>query len=253
MLIAGNWKMNGLSSALDEVDALIRALRAHPAGPDVLICPPATLLERVVARAGGAVGVGGQDCYLQSSGAYTGDVSAEMLRDAGASWVIVGHSERRQYHGETDTVVAAKAKAAWRAGLSVIICIGETEAERNAGREEEVVDRQLASSVPDGATAANTAIAYEPVWAIGTGRTPTNEDIARIREPAQRQGDSGGAGSRRRAGRRREPESGGFPRHHRGIAGLTKLSHLSLTPPVATFRQKAGVAWRGSSTRLPKL
>ena len=198
MLIAGNWKMNGLSSALDEVDALIRALKAHPAGPDVLICPPATLLARVVARTGGAVGVGGQDCYLQSSGAYTGDVSAEMLRDAGASWVIVGHSERRQYHGETDALVAAKAKAAWRAGLCVIICIGETEAERNAGREEEVVDRQLATSVPDGATAATTAIAYEPVWAIGTGRTPTNEEIARMhahlrRELVKRFGESGSA------------------------------------------------------------
>jgi len=180
MLIAGNWKMNGLSSALDEVDALIRALKARPAGPDVLVCPPATLISRVAARAGGVVAVGGQDCHPQPSGAFTGDVSAEMLRDAGASWTIVGHSERRQYHGETDTLVAAKAKAAWRGGLGVIICVGETEAERNAGREEEVVDRQLAASVPNEAAAAPTAIAYEPVWAIGTGRTPTNEDIARM-------------------------------------------------------------------------
>jgi triosephosphate isomerase len=180
MLIAGNWKMNGLSSALDEVDALIRALKARSAGPDVLVCPPATLISRLAARAGGAVAVGGQDCHPKPFGAFTGDVSAEMLRDAGASWVIVGHSERRQYHGETDTLIAAKAQAAWRAGLGVIVCIGETEAERNAGREEEVVDRQLAASVPDGALAAPIAVAYEPVWAIGTGRTPTNEDIARM-------------------------------------------------------------------------
>jgi triosephosphate isomerase len=180
MLIAGNWKMNGLSSTLDEVDALIRALKARPAGQDVLVCPPATLISRLVARADGMVEVGGQDCHPKPSGTFTGDVSAEMLRDAGATWTIVGHSERRQYQGDTDKLVAAKAQAAWRAGLGVIICIGETEAERNAGKEEEVVDRQLAASVPDGAAAARTAIAYEPVWAIGTGRTPTNEEIARM-------------------------------------------------------------------------
>lgn len=180
MLIAGNWKMNGLSSALDEVDVLIRALKARPAGQDVLVCPPATLIWRLAARADFIVAVGGQDCHPKPSGAFTGDVSAEMLRDAGASWVIVGHSERRQVHGETDELIAAKAEAARRAGLGVIICIGETEAERNAGKEEEVVDRQLAASVPAGAASARTAIAYEPIWAIGTGRTPTNEEIARM-------------------------------------------------------------------------
>ena len=180
MLIAGNWKMNGLSSALDEVDALIRALMGRMGGPDVLVCPPTTLISRLVVRASDVVSVGGQDCHPKPSGAFTGDVSAEMLRDAGASWVIVGHSERRQYHGETDTLVATKAQAAWRAGLGVIVCIGETETERNAGKEEEVVDRQLAASVPDGALGAPIAIAYEPVWAIGTGRTPTNQEIARM-------------------------------------------------------------------------
>ncbi len=180
MLIAGNWKMNGLSSALDEVDALLRAPAVLREGLGVLVCPPATLVSQAAARARGKIAVGGQDCHPQPSGAFTGEVSAEMLRDAGASWVIVGHSERRQYHGETDALVAAKAKAAWRAGLGVIICIGETEAERNAGREEEIVDRQLAASVPDGAAAARTAIAYEPVWAIGTGRTPTTAEIARM-------------------------------------------------------------------------
>ncbi len=180
MLIAGNWKMNGLSPALGEVETLVRDLKAHPAAADVLVCPPATLVSQVSAVAEGVIAVGGQDCHPQASGAFTGDVSAEMVRDAGGSWVIVGHSERRQYHGETDTLVAAKAAAGWRAGLGVIICIGETEAERVAGREEEVVDRQLAASVPDAAATSPTALAYEPVWAIGTGRTPTIEEIARM-------------------------------------------------------------------------
>ncbi|MDE2181889.1 MAG: triose-phosphate isomerase [Alphaproteobacteria bacterium] len=180
LLIAGNWKMNGLSGALDEVRAVVAALKACPASVDVLICPPATLIGPVGAEAGATVAVGGQDCHPKPSGAFTGDIAAEMLRDAGASWTIVGHSERRQYHGETDELVAAKTLAGWRAGLKVIICIGETEAERVAGREEAVVDRQLATSVPDGSTASNMAIAYEPVWAIGTGRTPTNDDIGRM-------------------------------------------------------------------------
>jgi triosephosphate isomerase (TIM) len=180
LLIAGNWKMNGLAASLEEVRALLGGLEGLPAGVDVAVCPPATLVAKVAAEVRGKIGVGGQDCHPKPSGAYTGDISAEMLRDAGASWTIVGHSERRQYHGEKDDLVAAKAGAAWRAGLGVIICIGETEAERLAGKEEEVVDRQLAHSVPDGAATAKTAIAYEPVWAIGTGRTPTNDDIARM-------------------------------------------------------------------------
>jgi triosephosphate isomerase len=146
----------------------------------VVVCPPATLISRVAAEAGPAIGIGGQDCHPKVSGAYTGDISAEMLRDAGATWTIVGHSERRQYHGESDELIASKAQAGWRAGLAVIICIGETEAERLAGREEEVVDRQLAVSVPDEAATKTMAIAYEPVWAIGTGRTPTNDDIAKM-------------------------------------------------------------------------
>ena len=172
--------MNGLSGALEEVRTLVATLKAKPPAVDVLICPPATLVQRVAAEAGGIIAVGGQDCHAKPSGAYTGDISAEMLKDAGAQWTIVGHSERRQYHHESDDTVAAKAAAAWRAGLGAVICIGETEAERLAGKEEEIVDRQLAVSVPDGATPANTAIAYEPVWAIGTGRTPTGEEIARM-------------------------------------------------------------------------
>ena len=179
LLIAGNWKMNGLDASLAEVKALLAGLKPRP-GLSVVICPPATLVARVAAVVGKLVGVGGQDCHPKPSGAYTGDVSAEMLRDAGASWTIVGHSERRQYHAETDALIASKAQAAWRAGLGVIICIGETEAERLAGREEEVVDRQLATSVPDEAATKTIAIAYEPIWAIGTGRTPTNEDIAKM-------------------------------------------------------------------------
>ena len=176
-LIAGNWKMNGLGASLGEIEVLDKALGAPEC--DVLICPPATLVARAAAL-GTRIAIGGQDCHAEISGAFTGDVSAEMLRDAGASAVIVGHYERRQYHAETDAIVAAKAKAAWRAGLVAIICIGETEAERDAGKAYEVCKSQIAGSVPSGATAANTAVAYEPVWAIGTGKTPTVAEIAQM-------------------------------------------------------------------------
>jgi len=177
-LIAGNWKMNGVQASLSEIGALGRALDAHPVGCDVLICPPATLISRASALGCANIRFGGQDCHAEAAGAFTGDISAEMLRDAGATAVIVGHSERRQFHGETDAVVCAKAKAAWRAGLLAIICIGETLAEREAGRAEEICKSQLSGSIPPGATVANTAVAYEPVWAIGTGKTPTSGEIA---------------------------------------------------------------------------
>lgn len=179
-LVAGNWKMNGTRASLAELRALVEAARDGGRWPaDVLLCLPATLLASgAEILAAGGLAAGGQDCHVRASGAHTGDVSAEMLRDAGASHVIVGHSERRADHGETDAVVAAKAEAAWRAGLVAIICVGETEAERRAGRALEVIERQLAGSVPAGASAANTVIAYEPVWAIGTGLTPTGEDVA---------------------------------------------------------------------------
>ncbi len=178
-LIAGNWKMNGLGASLTEIEALARALKSPDC--DVLICPPATLVARAAVVAKGTpVAIGGQDCHAEISGAFTGDISAEMLRDAGAGAVIVGHSERRQYHGESDAVVAAKARAAWRAGLLAIICIGETEAERADGRAYDVCSAQLKASVPPGASAANAAIAYEPIWAIGTGKTPTSSEIAQM-------------------------------------------------------------------------
>ena len=174
-LVAGNWKMNGLAASLAELETLKAALAAAAPACEVLVCPPFTLLAQA-AEVGG-VALGGQDCSPLDGGAFTGDVSASMLKDAGASSVIVGHSERRQLHGERDSDVAAKAQAAWRAGLSAIICVGETEAERDAGNANGICSGQLDASVPDGATPQNTTIAYEPVWAIGTGKTPTPDDI----------------------------------------------------------------------------
>jgi len=180
-LAAGNWKMNGLKAAMAELDGLIAAAAGTRA--EVLVCPPATLIATFAARArGSAVAIGAQDCHAAANGAHTGDIAAEMIADAGGTHVIVGHSERRADHGETDSQVRAKAEAAWRAGLVAIICVGETEAERDAGRAGAVVGTQLAGSVPDGATAANTVIAYEPVWAIGTGRTPSLADIAEMHD-----------------------------------------------------------------------
>jgi triosephosphate isomerase len=177
-LVAGNWKMNGLGADLAELATLKAALAARPAACDVLVCPPTTLIARAAAQVAGAFAIGAQDCHPRASGAFTGDISAEMLKDAGAGAVIVGHSERRQFHGETDAVVAAKAAAAWRAGLQAIVCIGESSAQREAGTANHVCGGQLDASLPDGATPQNTAIAYEPVWAIGTGRTPSEGEIA---------------------------------------------------------------------------
>jgi triosephosphate isomerase (TIM) len=179
-LIAGNWKMNGTGASLVEVEAMVQSVAANSPSCDVLICPPFTLIARAVGTAKDRIAIGGQDCHAEISGAFTGDVSAEMLKDAGASAVIVGHSERRQYHGETDAMVAAKARAAWRAGLTAIICVGETEPERLDGHALHVCERQLMGGVPRGMTAATTAIAYEPIWAIGTGRTPANAEIVEV-------------------------------------------------------------------------
>jgi triosephosphate isomerase len=179
-LVAGNWKMNGLAASVAELDRVIAGINAK-APVDVMLCPPATLIAAFAARAkGSTVAIGGQDCHAEAFGAFTGDISAEMLKDAGASAVIVGHSERRTLHHETDGDVRAKAKAAWRAGLTAIVCVGETDEERVAGQTLEVVTRQLAASIPDEATPGNLVVAYEPVWAIGTGKTPTTADIARV-------------------------------------------------------------------------
>ena len=179
-LIAGNWKMHGLALQLCEIEAVAAAGKATPPVADILICPPATLVARAVQTAAGRIAIGGQDCHPDMAGAFTGDVSAEMLKDAGASAVIVGHSERRRYHGETNALVAAKAKAAGRTGLLAIICVGETESQRRDGTALSVCADQIAGSVPDGMTVSATAIAYEPLWAIGTGRTPTSKEIVEV-------------------------------------------------------------------------
>ena len=178
-LAAGNWKMNGVKAALKEIEALEAAFQDPNC--DVLICPPATLVA-AMAAIGKTVKVGGQDCHANASGAHTGDLSAEILADAGATAVIVGHSERRADHGESDATVQAKAEAAWRAGLIAVICVGETEAERDAGNALSIVGGQMAGSIPSGATGENTVVAYEPVWAIGTGKVPTLEDIGEMHD-----------------------------------------------------------------------
>jgi len=178
-LAAGNWKMNGTTAALAEVSAL---LAAHPAPAcEMLLCPPATLIAQMAAAARGSVlRVGGQDCHARAAGAHTGDISAPMLVDAGASHVILGHSERRADHFESDAMVRAKAEAALTAGLVAVICVGESEAQHDDGQTLAVIGAQLAGSVPDGASAANLVIAYEPIWAIGSGRTPTLAEIEQV-------------------------------------------------------------------------
>lgn len=178
-LIAGNWKMNGLKASAVELAAIAQGADGLGGKVDLMVCPPATLLWSAAGVVGGSrVQLGGQDCHPAASGAHTGDISAEMLADAGATAVIVGHSERRTDHGETDAMVRNKALAAWRAGLVPIVCVGETEAERDRNETLDVLGRQLAGSLPDqGATGANLVVAYEPVWAIGTGRVPTVADV----------------------------------------------------------------------------
>ena len=181
-LVAGNWKMNGLTASetvLTELqEGFVAALRSKV---DLAICPPATLIAPFADKAeGSGIAIGCQDCHAKESGAFTGDISAEMLADAGATCVLVGHSERRQYHHETDAEVAAKARAAHRAGLVAIVCVGETREEREAGKTLDVVRSQLKGSVPAGSAGDNIVVAYEPVWAIGTGLTPTVADVAEV-------------------------------------------------------------------------
>ncbi len=181
-LVAGNWKMNGLKASAPELEALIAGFDAELAAKaDTMICPPFTLVGAFAEKAAdSAVQIGAQDCHFNVSGAHTGDISAQMLADAGASAVIVGHSERRADHGESNDIVKSKAEAVWAQDLVAIICVGETESERKGGETLDVVGSQLTGSVPAGATAANTVIAYEPVWAIGTGLTPTADDVAQV-------------------------------------------------------------------------
>jgi triosephosphate isomerase len=180
-LIAGNWKMNGLMASFAEFDAMLNGAAEVVAKVDLLVCPPATLVAAFADRARGkAVAVGAQDCHPKASGAHTGDIAAEMLTDAGASAIIVGHSERRADHGESDALVRQKAEAAWRAGAIAIVCIGETQTQRDAGQTLDILRGQLQGSLPDGSTAANLVVAYEPVWAIGTGLTPTAKDVEQI-------------------------------------------------------------------------
>ncbi|OJU11370.1 MAG: triose-phosphate isomerase [Caulobacterales bacterium 68-7] len=180
-LIAGNWKMHGAAAELAEAAEVAEALRRQPVAARVAICPPTTLLQRMAAMTeGSALMVGGQDCHADAKGAFTGDVAAEMLAEAGARLVIVGHSERRHGHGEDDRIVAAKVEAALRAGLEPIVCVGETLAERQGGQALAVVAAQLRGSLPDSLAAAPFSVAYEPVWAIGTGLTPSLDEVGEM-------------------------------------------------------------------------
>lgn len=221
-LAAGNWKMNGLAAQLAEVGALAAA---HPAPAcDVVLCPPATLIARMSWQVGNlksSIRVGGQDCHAAPSGAHTGDISAAMLRDAGATHVIVGHSERRTDHDETDEMVQAKAKAAVGEGLVAIVCVGETEAQKDAGATLSVVAAQLAASVPDAATPETVVIAYEPVWAIGTGRTPTLAEIADVH-----------ADIRERLTKRFGPEARAFRLLYGGSVKPTNATEIFAVPNV---------------------
>ena len=196
-LVAGNWKMNGSRQSTRALVAALKEAATQPSRAEVLICPPTPLLaEAADALEGVGIELGAQDCHAAAGGAHTGDVAAEMLADLGCSYVIVGHSERRTDHGESDTVVRAKAEAAHRADLSAIVCLGETEVERDADETLAVVGRQLAGSLPEGATPENTVVAYEPVWAIGTGRTPNEGEISVVHRElrdrlVERFGDAG--------------------------------------------------------------
>jgi len=183
-LIAGNWKMNGLKASWSEFEAMLAGSSEVSEKADLLVCPPATLLAAFADKARGAraLAVGAQDCHPKASGAHTGDISAEMLADAGASAIIVGHSERRADHGETDAIVHQKAEAVWRAGLTAIVCIGETQSQRDAGQTLDILRGQLDRSLPVASKEGNLVVAYEPVWAIGTGLTPTAGDVEQIHQ-----------------------------------------------------------------------
>lgn len=180
-MVAGNWKMNGLSGDLEQVEALVKAYKTSDT--DILICPPATLLFRMSQiTTDSAVSVGGQDCHAASLGAHTGELSAAMLKDAGASAVILGHSERRTDHGETSEAVRAKARAAQAIDVTAIICVGESLEQRQGANTLDIIGGQLAASLPDNSTAENLVVAYEPIWAIGTGKVPTTAQIGEVHD-----------------------------------------------------------------------
>ena len=276
-LVAGNWKMNGLSASLAEIDAMRKAVDAGEAGPGrAAVCPPATLIAQAALRIGEPdLSLGAQDCTPESSGAFTGDISAAMLKDAGAAYVIVGHSERRTYHHETDELVRAKAEAALKAGLTPIICVGETHAEREAGQQAAVVIRQLRGSLPPEASSETVVVAYEPIWAIGTGLTPTPKDIAavhngiralladmfgaavrqnppslwRLGQAEQLQRALDPRQCRRRAGRRREPESDGIPGHRRRLSLRRVRLRVRWTPPLRHVRSAPSFEDAGPQAR----
>ncbi|NEU14604.1 triose-phosphate isomerase [Methylobacterium sp. BTF04] len=197
-LIAGNWKMHGVGSRLNQIEDIAASVGASRPEADVLLCVPATLIFRAARAAAGQIAIGGEDCAMEAEGAFTGDVSADMLKDAGASAVIVGHSERREHHGETDAVVAAKARSALRSGLLAIVCIGESEAQRRDGKTMVVCGEQLAGSLPEIPDGGELAVAYEPLWAIGSGHIPTAADVIAVHAHARsclvlRFGDEGRA------------------------------------------------------------
>ena len=245
-LVAGNWKMNGVTASLAELALIRDAVAAGAAGrAEALVCPPATLLAAAAALCHASpLGIGGQDCHASAKGAHTGDISAEMLRDAGAAYVITGHSERRTDHAETDAIVRAKAQAGLRAGLKVIVCVGETRAEREAGRAEAVVGAQVAGSLPDGGTADNLVIAYEPVWAIGTGLTPTAADVAAmhgfIRGELQRLVPGQGGGMRILYGGSVKPTNAaelmGLPDVNGALVGGASLTKADFCAIAAVYR-----------------
>ncbi len=179
-LAAGNWKMNGLNASLSEITALMNLPQSDC---EVLICPPVTLIHAMAEICQDtAVSIGAQDCHTAESGAHTGDISAQMLHEAGARYVILGHSERRQDHGESDALVRQKTLAAWSGNLTAIVCVGESEQQHQEGTTLDIIGAQLAASIPDGATAENLVVAYEPIWAIGTGRVPTLTDIEQVHD-----------------------------------------------------------------------
>jgi len=242
-IAAGNWKMNGLRQALSEVEAL------HDSNPapecEVVICPPATLIRSMAKRcAEMAINVGGQDCHENSSGAHTGDISAEMLADTGATHVILGHSERREAYGESDALVRAKTKSAWTAGLIAIVCIGESLTHREAKNTLDIVGGQLAASVPDGATGENLVIAYEPIWAIGSGLTPTLDEIVEVHDfirerLIRRFGDAIGNAVRVLYGGSMKPENaaeiGALPNVDGGLVGGASLKAADFSKIVAAL------------------